>query len=72
MNRISDVVFILAILLIINLLNTVDYLIIFNLLNIIKNESILIFNFEYSIFFCLSFFLVVGAIGKSAQIGLHT
>jgi hypothetical protein len=51
MNRISDVVFILAILLIINLLNTVDYLIIFNLLNIIKNESILIFNFEYSIFF---------------------
>lgn len=71
-NRISDVFFILAIILIFLRFKTTDLLIIFNLLPYIWNENLIIFNFKFNLINTITFFLFVGAIGKSAQIGFHT
>jgi len=35
-------------------------------------KNIIIFNCSFKIINVISFFLFIGAIGKSAQIGLHT
>lgn len=72
MNRISDVFFVLGILLIFLRFKTTDLLIVFNLLPYIWNENIIIFNFECNYINVITFFLFIGAIGKSAQIGFHT
>jgi NADH:ubiquinone oxidoreductase subunit 5 (subunit L)/multisubunit Na+/H+ antiporter MnhA subunit len=72
MNRIADVYFILAILFFIIYFFSVDYFFIFNSLSIINKSSIFfIFSFiELKELIC--FFLFIGVIGKSAQLGLHT
>jgi NADH-quinone oxidoreductase subunit L len=70
-NRISDVFFILAIVLIFLSFKTSDILIIFNLLPYISKQSIIILNFNINLISLITFFLFIGAIGKSAQIGFH-
>jgi NADH:ubiquinone oxidoreductase subunit 5 (subunit L)/multisubunit Na+/H+ antiporter MnhA subunit len=71
-NRIADVFFIIAILLIFLNFKTLDYIIVFNLIPFILNKTVIFFNTSFLLVNLISFFLFIGAIGKSAQIGLHT
>jgi len=72
MNRIADVFFIFGIILILLIFKTTDFIIIFNLLPFIFNDTIIFLNIEINKINLITFFLFLGAIGKSAQIGLHT
>jgi len=72
MNRIADVFFIIAVLLIFLTFKTTDYILVFNLLPFIVKDNIIFLNISFSKVQLIAFFLFIGAIGKSAQIGLHT
>lgn len=72
MNRIADVFFIIAIIFILNIFKTTDYLIVFNLIPFILSDNIIFMNMALSKISIICFFLFIGAIGKSAQIGFHT
>jgi len=72
MNRIADIFFIFAILLLLLEFKTVDYFIIFSLLDYIENYNLNFFFSQYRLIDLIVFFLFIGAMGKSAQIGLHT
>jgi len=72
MNRIADVFFVLAIVLIFLTFRTVNYLIIFNNIDLILTESISFLNYSVKKIDFVCFFLLIGGIGKSAQLGLHT
>lgn len=71
-NRIADVFFTLAIIMILVTFKTTDFIIVLNLLPYIFNENIFFLNFAVNKINLITFFLFVGAIGKSAQIGFHT
>ena len=49
-----------------------DYAIIFSLAPIYVNESLPFFETSISVYDFIGLFLFIGAVGKSAQIGLHT
>lgn len=72
MNRIADVFFILGICLILITFKTTDYMVVNNLLGHIVNENYVILNVEVKKITVITFFLFIGAMGKSAQIGFHT
>jgi NADH-quinone oxidoreductase subunit L len=72
MNRIADVFFLLAIILIFLYFKTLNFIIVFNLVTFILNEQIFFLWFFVKKIDLICFFLFIGAIGKSAQIGLHT
>jgi NADH:ubiquinone oxidoreductase subunit 5 (subunit L)/multisubunit Na+/H+ antiporter MnhA subunit len=72
MNRIADVFFIFGIILILINFKTLNYIVIFSLIEYIQNLSIFIFFIDIKVIDLILFFFFLGAIGKSAQIGLHT
>lgn len=72
MNRIADVFFVIGIIIILINFKTTDYLVVFNLLDFIKDDIIIFFNFSINKLDLICFFLFIGAVGKSAQLGLHT
>jgi NADH:ubiquinone oxidoreductase subunit 5 (subunit L)/multisubunit Na+/H+ antiporter MnhA subunit len=72
MNRIADVFFIFAILIIFNTFKTTDYIIISQLVPLIVNDSIIFLGIDVNKLDLITFFLFIGAIGKSAQMGFHT
>lgn len=72
MNRIADVFFTIAILLIFLTFKTTDYILVFNLLPLISSDYLIFLNMSFNKVHLIAFFLFIGAIGKSAQIGLHT
>jgi NADH-quinone oxidoreductase subunit L len=72
MNRIADVFFIFGIILILITFKTLNYIVVFSLIEYIDDLSIFIFFMEVKVIDLILFFLFIGAIGKSAQIGLHT
>ena len=53
-------------------LKNVDYASIFLITPLIIDTSINFLNFKINLLNIICFFLFIGAIGKSAQIGLHT
>lgn len=72
MNRIADVIFLLAIVYIFLKFKTTDFILVFNLIPFIL-EDIHFFLFRsFNSLELISFFLLIGAMGKSAQIGFHT
>ena len=71
-NRIADVFFTIAIVLILLTFKTTDFVIVFNLLPYIFNDNIIFLNIIINKINLITFFLFIGAIGKSAQIGFHT
>jgi len=71
-NRISDVFFILGILLIYLYFNSLDYKLIFDLIPLFVNKKLTFLWFDVNFITLIAFFLFIGAIGKSAQIGFHT
>jgi NADH-quinone oxidoreductase subunit L len=70
-NRIADVFFIFAILLILVHFKTLDYLIVFDLIHLLNEKRVFFFGIYFNLLNLICFFLFLGAIGKSAQIGLH-
>jgi len=71
-NRIGDFGLSLGILTLFIQFKAVDYATIFSLVPFYANENFLFLNFEFNSLSLISFFLLIGAVGKSAQLGLHT
>ena len=72
MNRIADVFFIIGILFLLWEFKTTDYIIVFSLIDYIKDSNFYLFFFDVKTINIILFLLFLGAIGKSAQVGLHT
>jgi NADH:ubiquinone oxidoreductase subunit 5 (subunit L)/multisubunit Na+/H+ antiporter MnhA subunit len=72
MNRIADVIFLLAIVFIFIKFKTTDFIIVFNLIPFIIEDLYFFLYKSFNSIELISFFLLIGAIGKSAQIGFHT
>jgi len=72
LNRIGDCGVILAIFTIFYVFRSVDFAVVFSTAPFYADKSILFFNTQFDIITLICFFLFVGAVGKSAQIGLHT
>jgi len=71
-NRVGDFFILLAFFTIFSIFNTLDYDIIFNLVPLMLNKNLLFSNIEVSVIDFICIFLFLGAMGKSAQLGLHT
>jgi NADH-ubiquinone oxidoreductase chain 5 len=71
-NRIGDFGLALGIFAIYSLFNSVNYITVFSLVPTMINKTIFFFNFEIHGLTLIGFLLFIGAIGKSAQLGLHT
>ncbi len=70
-NRIGDISIIFAIVTIFYIFKTVDYSTIFALAPYFINNTISIFNCDLNILNLICIFIFIGAVGKSAQVGLH-
>ena len=70
-NRVGDMNIIFAIVTIFYLFKTVDYSTIFAIVNKFTTNTITLFNFDINILTLICIFIFIGAVGKSAQIGLH-
>ena len=71
-NRVGDFGFLCGSLLIFFFFRNFDFSIVFLLAPYFKNITFFFFGIEYKCLNIISFFLFIGSMGKSAQIGLHT
>jgi len=72
LNRIGDFGLILGILIIFVKYKSVDYSTVFALTPLFINDTFIFLNIEFNLINIIGFLLFVGAVGKSAQLGLHT
>jgi len=72
MNRVADVIFLLAIVLIFLKFKTTDFVIVFNLTTFIFDDLYYFLFRPFNSLELIALLLLIGAIGKSAQIGFHT
>ena len=72
MNRIGDCGVVLGIFTAFYTFRSLDFAVIFSVTPFYAQKSILFFNTEFNVISLICFFLFIGAVGKSAQIGLHT
>ena len=72
LNRIGDFGLVIGILAIFIYYRSVDYATVFALTPLMKGEVINFLNFNLDLLTVIGIFLFIGAIGKSAQLGLHT
>lgn len=72
MNRIADVLLLIAIVYILLMFKTTDFIVVFNLVPFIIEDSYFFLFKSFNSLELICFFLLIGAIGKSAQIGFHT
>jgi proton-translocating NADH-quinone oxidoreductase chain L len=72
MNRVGDFALLLAIFAIYFVFNTLNYDVVFNLSPLFLDFRLLIGSFQISVIDFICILLFVGAMGKSAQLGLHT
>jgi len=71
-NKIGDFGLSLGIALIFAVYSTFDFAVIFNVTPLFIDEKFIFLGFSVSKITVISLLLFVGAVGKSAQIGLHT
>ena len=71
-NRTADLFLILGIILIYLNFDSLNFNEIFSNIEKVSNQSIDFFNLKFNTITVISFLLLIGAMGKSAQIGLHT
>ena len=71
-NRIGDFGLSLGIAALFLHFNSLDFATIFSLVPYISQENFIFFNFEFDKITVISLLIFIGAVGKSAQIGLHT
>ena len=72
LNRIGDFGLVIGILIIFVEYKAVDYATVFALTPIFTHKMYHFLNFDFNLISIICFFLFIGAIGKSAQLGLHT
>jgi len=72
MNRIGDIGIAIGISLIFYEFKSLDYNVIFPISYLFQNDFLFLFNKYYQIMTLICLFFLIGAIGKSAQFGLHT
>jgi proton-translocating NADH-quinone oxidoreductase chain L len=71
-NRVGDLGLALGIFIFFTYFKSVDFSVIFSMIPLLVNESFNFFYFDFNILTLGTLFLFVGAVGKSAQLGLHT
>jgi NADH:ubiquinone oxidoreductase subunit 5 (subunit L)/multisubunit Na+/H+ antiporter MnhA subunit len=71
-NRVSDLFFTVGILAIVYTFQTVEFNTIFALAPFLTQSTLLLATYSVSPLALITFLLFLGAMGKSAQIGLHT
>ncbi len=71
-NRVGDFGFALGIFLIFLSCNSIEYSVVFNNAHVMAAKNISMFGYEVSLITVVCLLLFIGAMGKSAQIGLHT
>jgi len=71
-NRVGDFGLIIGLSLIYMLFKSLNYFVVFPLTSLYTNDNIYFFNIEFNAINLICFFIFLGAVGKSAQIGLHT
>jgi NADH-quinone oxidoreductase subunit L len=71
-NKISDLFLTIGICLIFYIFGSLDFSLVFSLVPYFLNQYLYIIFFKINILNMLAFLLFLGAVGKSAQIGLHT
>ena len=71
-NKIGDCGLIIAMICLVNLTLSLDFSVVFSTISYFKYEEINIFGFYFNKISFISFMLFLGAMGKSAQLGLHT
>jgi NADH-quinone oxidoreductase subunit L len=71
-NRIADLAFTIGVLAIFYTFQTVEFSVVFGLAPYFTNSVVLFGNTAVSPLVLISMLLFLGAMGKSAQIGLHT
>lgn len=71
-NRIGDLSLLIAISIIFFYFGSLKYSVIFNLVYYYTEIYIYVLGFKINLFFVVGLFLFLGAVGKSAQLGLHT
>lgn len=72
LNRIGDFGLVLGILIIFVEFKAVDYATVFAVTPIFTNKFFNFLSFDFDLISIICFFLFIGAVGKSAQLGLHT
>ena len=72
LNRIGDFGLVIGILILFTEYKAVDYATVFAITSLFVNDVFNFLNFDFHLVSIICFFLFVGAIGKSAQLGLHT
>ena len=70
-NRVADVFFVFSIVLILIIFKTADYIIVFNLMPFIKSSIFVFLGQSFNAIDLICMFLLIGCIGKSAQVGFH-
>jgi NADH:ubiquinone oxidoreductase subunit 5 (subunit L)/multisubunit Na+/H+ antiporter MnhA subunit len=71
-NRIGDFGLIIGLSLIYVIFKSLNYFVVFPLVNLYQLDSIAFFGYNFNVLNLICFFIFLGAVGKSAQIGLHT
>jgi NADH-ubiquinone oxidoreductase chain 5 len=71
-NRIGDFGLALGIFTIFVSFKAVDYATVFSLVPLLSKKSFFFFNISFNVLDIIGIFLFIGAMGKSAQLGLHT
>lgn len=72
MNKIGDVAFLIAMMILFSNFKTLNFSTIFALVPGVKENTFVFLTFDINVIEASCFFLAIGAIAKSAQIGLHT
>jgi NADH:ubiquinone oxidoreductase subunit 5 (subunit L)/multisubunit Na+/H+ antiporter MnhA subunit len=72
MNRVGDLGVLVGVILIFYHFRSVDFAFVFALVPYFIEVKFMIFGSYFNALFLISFFLFIGSVGKSAQIGLHT
>jgi len=71
-NRVSDFIFVLGIIFIFFTFQTTDFAVIFSIAPFVTHKVLTFYTTEIKLLDIASLLIFIGAIGKSAQIGLHT
>jgi NADH:ubiquinone oxidoreductase subunit 5 (subunit L)/multisubunit Na+/H+ antiporter MnhA subunit len=72
MNRFGDFGVYFSLILIFLFFKTFDFNVIFLINDLLYKEFLIIFNYKFNIITIICFFLFIGVMGKSSQLGLHT
>jgi NADH-ubiquinone oxidoreductase chain 5 len=71
-NRVGDFGLIIGLSLLYSLFKSLNYLVVFSLSSLYVQDSYFFLNYEFNYLNLICIFIFIGAIGKSAQLGLHT